>query len=261
MLQTTVTEVFIGRNVAEPSVGVARDRDYDRNQGRCKYHSSWDTNPHRLKYRALLTKNCSEHRGMALMWRLFAILQEAYWNTPTQRFGVLQDDPIMPGESMLSTSSTSSSSTPICCERVVSVQRQETPAICVFANRTKLLVSRFLASYVAIGDDIAFPVSTGDAVRTEILITKNGGSGPKRYLYHVPIGYVSQPKQDKRDQHFVSAEVHRGGLGISMVFLPCEILRDYFYRLPHSDDRVDRQTLYEILRIPARSEERRVGKE
>jgi hypothetical protein len=134
---------------------------------------------------------------------------------------------------------------------VVSVQRQETPAICVFANRTKLLVSRFLASYVAIGDDIAFPVSTGDAVRTEILITKNGGSGPKRYLYHVPIGYVSQPKQDKRDQHFVSAEVHRGGLGISMVFLPCEILRDYFYRLPHSDDRVDRQTLYEILRIPA----------
>jgi len=188
---------------------------------------------------------------MALMWRLFAILQEAYWNTPTQRFGVLQDDPIMPGESMLSTSSTSSSSTPICCERVVSVQRQETPAICVFANQTKLLVSRFIGSHVAIGDDIAFPVSMADAVRTEILITKNGGSGPKRYLYHVPIGYVSQPKQDKRDQHFVSAEVHRGGLGISMVFLPCEILRDYFYRLPHSDDRVDRQTLYEILRIPA----------
>ena len=168
-----------------------------------------------------------------------------------QRFGLLQDDPIMPAESMLSTSSTSSSSTPICCERVMSVQRQETPAICVFANRTRLLVSRFLAPYVAIGDDIAFPVSTGDAVGTEILITKNGGSGPRRYLYHVPIGYVSQPKHDKRDQHFVSAEVHRGGLGISTVFLPCKILRDYFYCLPHTDDRVDHQTLYEILRIPA----------
>ena len=185
------------------------------------------------------------------MWRLFAILQEAYWNTPTQRFGVLQDDPIMPGESMLSTSSTSSSSTPICCERVVSVQRQETPAICVFANQTKLLVSRFIGSHVAIGDDIAFPVSMADAVRTEILITKNGGSGPKHYLYHVPIGYVSQPKQDKRNQYFVSAEVHCGGLGISTVFLPCEILRDYFYCLPHTDDKIDHQTLYEILRIPA----------
>ena len=184
------------------------------------------------------------------MWRLFAILQEAYWNTPTQRFGVLQDDPIMPGESMLSTSSTSSSSTPICCERVVSVQRQETPAICVFANRTKLLVSRFLASYVAIGDDIAFPVSTGDAIRTEILITKNGGFGPKRYLYHVPIGYVSRPKQDKRNQHFVSAEVHYGGLGISTVFLPCEILRDYFYGLPDADHKADHPSLYEILHIP-----------
>ena len=136
-------------------------------------------------------------------------------------------------------------------ERVVSVQRQEKPAICVFANRSKLLVSRFLASYVAIGDDIAFPVSTGDAVGTEILITKNAGAGPKRYLYHVPIGYVSQPKQDKRNQHFVSAEVHHGGLGISMVFLPCEVLREYFYRLPDADDRVDHPTLYEILHIPA----------
>jgi hypothetical protein len=112
-------------------------------------------------------------------------------------------------------------------------------------------VSRFLAPYVAIGDDIAFPVSTGDAVRTEILITKNGGSGPKRYLYHVPIRHVSQPKQDKRNQHFVSAEVHQGGLGISTVFLPCAVLRDYFYRLPHADGRLDHQTLYEILHIPA----------
>ena len=52
MLQTTVTDVFVGRNVAEPSVGVARDRNYDRNKGRYKYHSPWDRNPHRLKYRA-----------------------------------------------------------------------------------------------------------------------------------------------------------------------------------------------------------------
>ena len=27
------------------------DRNYDRNKGRNKYHSPWDTNPHRLKYR------------------------------------------------------------------------------------------------------------------------------------------------------------------------------------------------------------------
>lgn len=166
-----------------------------------------------------------------------------------QRFGLLQDGPIMPAESMPSTFSISS--TPICCERVVSVQRQEKPAICVLANRSKLLVSRFLASYVAIGDDIAFPVSTGDAIRTEILITKNANSCPNSYLYHVPIAYVSQPKQDKRNQHFVSAEVHRGGLGISMVFLPCEVLREYFYGLPDADHRADHPSLYEVLHIPA----------
>jgi hypothetical protein len=121
----------------------------------------------------------------------------------------------------------------------------------VFANGTKLLVSRFIGSHVAIGDDIAFPVSTGDAAGTEILITKNGGSGPKRYLYHVPIGYVSQPKQDKRNQHFVSAEVRHGGLCISTVFLPCEVLRDYFYGLPGADHRANHPSLYEILHIPA----------
>ncbi len=167
-----------------------------------------------------------------------------------QRFGLPQDDRIMSAECMPSPSSISSSSTPVCCERVVSVQRQEKPAICVFVNRTKLLVSRFLASHVAIGDDIAFPVSTGDAVRTEILITKNAGAGPRRYLYHVPIGHVSQPKQDNRNQHFVSAEVHHGGLGINTVFLPGEVLRNYFYGLPDGDPGADHASLYEILHIP-----------
>ncbi len=61
---------------------------------------------------------------------------------------------------------------------------------------------------------------------------------------------MSPPKQDKRNQNFVSAEVHHGGLGINTVFLPCEVLRSYFYRLPQ-DNGLDHPTLYEILRIPA----------
>jgi len=139
---------------------------------------------------------------------------------------------------------------PICRERVTNVQLQEDVAVCVFGNQTKLFLSRFLGSRIAIGDEIAFPVPTGDAVGTEILITKNAASRQTRCLYHVPIGYVSQPKQDKRDQHFVSAQIHRGSLGIGVVFLPCEVLREYFYGLPQSGDRADRPTLYEILRIP-----------
>src|SRR3974390_3464465 len=147
----------------------------------------------------------------------------------------------------------SSSSIPtiaICRERVTKVELREDGVVCVFANQTRLLFSRFLGSRVAVGDEIAFPVPEGDAVGTEILITRNAASRPNRYLYHVPIGYVSQPKLDKRNQHFVSAEVQRGSLGISLIFLPCEVLREYFYRLPRAADRIDRPTLYEVLRIP-----------
>jgi len=88
-------------------------------------------------------------------------------------------------------------------------------------------------------------------VGPEILVTKNGVSGPSRYIYQAPIGYVSQPRLDKRNQGFVSAEVRRGGLGLATVFLSCEVLREYFYSLPRTSDKVDHPTLYEVLRIPA----------
>jgi hypothetical protein len=144
-----------------------------------------------------------------------------------------------------------SPSIPVCRERVVSVQRQEEPTACVFANQTKLLLPRFLAKSVTVGDEITFSIPAPDAVGPEILVTKNAVSEPNRYIYQAPIGYVSQPKQDKRNQHFVSAEVRRGSLGIGTIFLPCEVLREYFYRLPRTSDRVDHPTLYEVLRIPA----------
>jgi hypothetical protein len=158
-------------------------------------------------------------------------------------------------------SASSISTTPICRERVTKLQLQEEHASCVFANQTKLLLSRFLAKYVAISDEIAFPVPVGDTTGAEILITKTSISGGSRCLYEAPIGYVSQPKQDKRNQYFVAAEVLRGSLGIGMVFLPCEVLREYFFRLVRADDRTEHPTLYDILRIPASASpsELRVG--
>ena len=139
----------------------------------------------------------------------------------------------------------------VCRERVVSVRRQDDPAACVFANQTKLLLSRFLAKSVAVGDEITFPIPTPDAVGSEILVTKNATPGPSRYIYHAPIRYVSHSKQDKRNQYFVSAEVRGGSLGISTVFLPCEVIREYFYRVTPTANGVDHPTLYESLRIPA----------
>ena len=143
------------------------------------------------------------------------------------------------------------SSIPICRERVTNVELRRETAVCQFGNQTKLFLSRFLGSRVAVGDEVAFPVPAGNGRGTEILITNSAASGPNRHLYQTPIGYVSQPKQDKRNRYFVSAEVNRGGLGIGAVFVPCDVLREYFYRLTQSGDRTDRPTLYEILRVPA----------
>jgi hypothetical protein len=144
-------------------------------------------------------------------------------------------------------------SLPVCRERVVSILRQDEPAACVFANQTKLLLSRLLAKSVAVGDEITFPIPAPDAVGPEVLVSKNAASGPSRYIYQAPIAYVSQPKRDKRNQHYVSAEVRRGSLGLRTIFLPCEVLREYFYRVPHAAAGVGHPTLYEVLRIPARA--------
>ena len=154
----------------------------------------------------------------------------------------------MPADSMALASF--NPSIPVCRERVVSVQRQDDPAACVFANQTKLLLSRLVAKSVAVGDEITFPIPAPDVVGSEILVTKNATPGPGRYIYQAPIGYVSHPKQDKRNQYFVSAAVRGGSLRISTVFLSCEVLREYFYRVTPTANGVDRPTLYESLRIP-----------
>ena len=145
----------------------------------------------------------------------------------------------------------SNTAIPLCRECVVSVQRQQEPVSCLLANGTNLLISGLLASYIAIGDEITFPIPTENVVGTEIYVTKTPSLGPHRCLYLAPIGHVSQPKADKRNQQFVSAEVQQTGLGIATIFLACGLLRDYFYRLPNGAEKESQPNLYEMLRIPA----------
>ena len=141
------------------------------------------------------------------------------------------------------------STAPICRGRVLNVELQDDVAVCVLGDQARLLLSRFLGSRVAIGDEIAFSVPTEGKGGIEILITKHAVFGRNHYLYQAPIGYVTQPKSDKRNEHFVSAEVQEGALGIGTIFLPCQALREYFYGLSHSENSPDRPTLYQILRI------------
>jgi hypothetical protein len=115
---------------------------------------------------------------------------------------------------------------------------------------------------VAAGDEVKFPITSPSApVRTEIYVKKHSPSGRSRELYHAPIGCVAQPNKDTRKRLFVSAEVLQSSLGFSSVFLPCEALRQYFYRISPGRDSAAEPTLYEILRMPATASpaELRVG--
>ena len=142
--------------------------------------------------------------------------------------------------------------TPVCCARIAQVQHRTNPAECLLGNGAKLLISSFLATHVSIGDEISFPLlPASEASRTEIYVSKNGLKGPRRDLYHAPIGHASRPKQDKRGQLFVSAEVINGNLGVSSIFIPCEALREYFYRLASDHKSSARFSLYTVLRVPA----------
>jgi hypothetical protein len=76
----------------------------------------------------------------------------------------------------------------------------------------------FLGSRFAIGDEITLAVPAKGKGGTEILITKDAVSGRNRYFYQAPIGYVTQPRPDKRKEHFVSAEVQAGALGSARSF-------------------------------------------
>jgi len=144
----------------------------------------------------------------------------------------------------------SSPSISVCRERVVRVERQQGPAACVLARQTKVLLPRLLLPYVAVGDEIVFPISPTKIGGPEIYLTKKSSSAPIHCLYLVPIGHVSQPKHDKRDQPFVSAQVQHGALGFNTVILPSNALGEYFYRINHENG-TDRRGLYDTLGIPA----------
>ncbi|HWS96618.1 MAG TPA: hypothetical protein VN620_09110 [Candidatus Methylomirabilis sp.] len=131
------------------------------------------------------------------------------------------------------------------------MQFQQDSVACGFSDQTKLLVSRFLAKHIAAGDELTFSIRTEHASRPEVLIIKARASDPTRHVYQAAIGHVCQPRQDKRNEYFVVAEVQRGSLGINSIFLPCGVLREYFYRMPRTNDRADHPTLYDTLRIPA----------
>jgi hypothetical protein len=114
----------------------------------------------------------------------------------------------------------------------MSLARHGKPVVCVLANKSEILLSRFLACHIDVGDEIAFTLPGNNSIGAEIYRTKTSSQARTPNIYQAQIGYVAPPKTDKRNRLFVSAEVQRGSLGISTISLTCDVLREYFYRLP-----------------------------
>ena len=138
---------------------------------------------------------------------------------------------------------------PAYCGHLVKLIRQPEAVSCVLASGATVLLPCLLASHIAIGDEITFAIPAGDAIGTEIYVSKAISSRMGNSLYLAPIGYVTQPKSDKRHQSFVSAKIQQGNLGISAVFLLCDTVREYFYGVGDSKKGLVSAALYQTLRI------------
>lgn len=129
--------------------------------------------------------------------------------------------------------------------RVVEMRREHAAVMCLLANTESLTISHFLAGFVRPSDQIEFdPAAVGTS--QEVRIVQNTSLRPKE-LYFGPIGYVTQPKPDRRGDYFIRAAIDNSSLGVKRIHLPSEAVRDYFYfgnrRQPGCED----QTLFDVL--------------
>jgi hypothetical protein len=141
----------------------------------------------------------------------------------------------------------------VCLRKVVRTNTKGVKTECLFTDGTSILLSNFLASFVRASDELLFPLSA-EAVDspTEIYVRHNPEQR-RPDLFQAEIGYVAQPRKDRQDSLFVTAEVPDSRLGVTTIHVRCESLRDHFY-VANRRQEWDRQpTFYEILRVSPRA--------
>ena len=138
----------------------------------------------------------------------------------------------------------------VCQRKVLKTNPKGVNTECVFTDGTSILVSNFLASFIRAGDELLFPLGhEAAAAGTQIYIRKTHLEERRWDVFQAEIGYATQPRKDKHNNLFVSAEVPDSQLGISAISLRCEALRDYFY-VGNRRRWWDRQSsFYELLRV------------
>src|SRR5258708_26383972 len=137
----------------------------------------------------------------------------------------------------------------VCLRRFVKTNPKGAKIECVLTEGNSTLVSNFVASFIRAGDELLSPLEH-EAVDagTQIYIRTTNPEERRWDVFQAEIGYATQPRKDKRNNLFVSAEVPNSQLGISAINVRCEALRDYFY-VGNRRRGWDRQSsFYELLR-------------
>jgi curved DNA-binding protein CbpA len=138
----------------------------------------------------------------------------------------------------------------VCQRKVLKANPKGDRTECVFADGTSILVSNFLASFIHPGDELLFHLALEAAdTQTQIYICNSNAEDERRDVFQAYIGYAAQPRKDRRDNLFVSAEVADSRLGISTINFRCEALRDYFYVGNRRRAWNGQPSLYELLQV------------
>src|SRR5436305_143283 len=141
---------------------------------------------------------------------------------------------------------------PVVCQRVTRLQADGSAIRCLFSDDKSLTLSRFLGSFINPSDQIEYDPTVADPAR-ELRVQQASERCP-RELYFASIGYVTQPKADKRNEYFVRAEIVDARLGVKRIHLPSDAVRDYFYFPNRRRSGGEEETLFELLRaVPSAS--------
>jgi hypothetical protein len=106
--------------------------------------------------------------------------------------------------------------------RIRAVRAEGQTARCT-TDSGDIVVPRVPASFLRPGDDIN--LSAGGSPIPEYLATQNSPHRKARHLYFGRIGYVAQPKPDRRGELFVRAEVLDSRLGVASLHIPRSFLK------------------------------------
>src|SRR5262249_52083479 len=89
--------------------------------------------------------------------------------------------------------------------RVVRTSAKDAKTAGLFAVGSSILISNFLASFIRAGDELLFSLSPEVAGANPEIFVRHNPEERRQDIFQAQIGYVSQPRKDKRDNLFVSA--------------------------------------------------------